>query len=78
MALIIIIINLCEKCHEDCKKCDGPYTIDNTNCLSCSSKDKYLYFGNCIDDCLRGDFYYNETIEQNTVLIKISSTFKLF
>ena len=56
---------ICEKCHEDCKKCDGPYTIDNTNCLSCSSKDKYLYFGNCIDDCLRGDFYYNETIEQN-------------
>ena len=43
---------ICEKCHEDCKKCDGPYTIDNTNCLSCSSKDKYLYFGNCIDDCL--------------------------
>ena len=30
--------SICENCHEDCKKCDGPYTTNNTNCISCSLK----------------------------------------
>ena len=57
---------ICENCHEDCKECDGPYTINNTNCISCLSENKYLYFGNCIDECPRNNsYYYNETINQN-------------
>ena len=63
---------MCENCHKDCKKCDGNYTIDNTNCLSCSSESKYLYFGNCIDECPRKSFYYNETMEQNICKCELS------
>ena len=54
----------CEKCHEDCEICDGPYTIQNSNCLSCVNKNKYLYFGNCIDECPKY-YFYNDTINQN-------------
>ena len=55
----------CEKCHEDCEKCSGPKTISSTNCISCSSKDKYLYFGNCVDECPGNSYYHNYTIAQN-------------
>ena len=55
----------CEDCHPDCKECNGPYTLDNTHCISCSSPDKVLKFGNCVNknECLR-DIYYNETTKQ--------------
>ena len=54
----------CEKCHPDCIECNGPYTNNNTNCISCNSSDKFLYLGNCISYCLR-DSYYDENIHQN-------------
>ena len=55
---------ICEDCHPDCKECEGPFTINNSNCLSCLSQDKYLYFGNCISKCPRNAYYLNETINQ--------------
>ena len=42
--------NKCEKCHPDCKTCNGPYNDTNSNCTSCLSSDKYLEDGNCIDN----------------------------
>ena len=55
----------CEKCHEDWEECSGSKTISSTNCISCSSKDKYLYFGNCVDECPGNSYYHNYTIAQN-------------
>ena len=43
-----VIDNKCEKCHPDCKTCDGPYNDTNSNYTSCLSSDKYLKNGNCI------------------------------
>ena len=56
----------CEDCHPDCKACDGPAYIINTNCKSCLSPDKYLQFGNCVSNCRNG--YY---IDENDSSIKI-------
>ena len=55
----------CEDCHPDCKECEGSYTLNNTNCISCSSPNKVLKFGNCInqDECLRS-IYFNDSIQQ--------------
>ena len=55
----------CEECHQDCEECEGPYSINNTNCTICSISDKFLYFGNCIDECENG-FYINEITGQRT------------
>ena len=59
----------CEDCHYDCQECEGPYTINNTHCISCSSPDKVLKFGNCINqsECLTG-IYINETNNQSTCI----------
>ena len=40
--------NKCEKCHSDCKTCDGPPDDTNSHCTSCISPGKYLENGNCI------------------------------
>lgn len=32
----------CFNCHPDCKECEGQYTLNNTNCTSCSSSYKVL------------------------------------
>ena len=57
---------ICEDCHEDCDECDGPYTINNSNCISCLGREKYLYLGNCIKECPRlNSYYYNATLNQN-------------
>lgn len=53
----------CKRCHPDCKECEGNYTKNTTNCTLCSSSDKFLYLGNCIDEC-PGDSYINQTTEQ--------------
>ena len=45
--------------------CNGPYTLNNSNCISCLSENKYLYLGNCINQCPQNSSYYNETIFQN-------------
>ena len=56
---------ICEDCHEDCKVCEGLYTNNNSNCKECISKEKYLYLGNCINNCSRG-FYINKENNQST------------
>ena len=42
---------ICEKCHSDCKTCEKKYELNNTNCKSCSSNEKFLYQGNCLNIC---------------------------
>ena len=56
----------CENCHPDCKTCLGPGNINNTNCKSCFSTEKYLKFGNCVSTCDNG--YY---IDENNSSMKI-------
>ena len=56
---------ICEDCHSDCKECEGAYTEDNSNCKTCISNEKFLYFGNCINNCTK-NFYINETTNQKT------------
>ena len=55
----------CKDCHENCKECDGPYTPENNNCITCISDEKFLNYGNCISNCPR-DYYINRTNNQNT------------
>ena len=50
---------ICNDCHPDCKKCDKPQDVNNSNCLSCSNQNKFLLFGNCIDNCTNG-YYFDE------------------
>ena len=45
-----------EKCHEDCKSCEGKATPSSTNCKTCPD-GKFLIFGNCVDSCK----YSNDT-----------------
>ena len=56
----------CEQCHPDCETCEAGPTLNNSNCKSCSSPEKYLNFGNCISECKNG-FYF----DQNDSTIKI-------
>ena len=42
---------ICEKCHSDCKTCEKKYELNNTNCNSCKSQKKFLYQGNCLNNC---------------------------
>ena len=51
---------ICEDCHPNCKTCDKGYTLNNTNCKSCLSENKFLQYGNCVDECLTG-YYEDET-----------------
>ena len=55
----------CKDCHGNCKECDGPYTPENNNCITCISDEKFLNYGNCISYCPR-DYYINRTNNQNT------------
>ena len=52
-------IKVIYKCHEDCKKCNGPPTNNNNNCLKCRDENKFLNFGNCTDNCING--HYNDS-----------------
>ena len=56
----------CFDCNPHCKECYGPYTTNKINCISCSSPDKVLKFGNCVNssECLKNT-YYNENINQH-------------
>ena len=60
----------CEKCHPDCKECNGTYNLNYSNCISCSLKSNYLYFGNCISKCPRG-YYYDNNYEQNICICEL-------
>ena len=48
-----------DKCHPDCRECNEKESIDNTNCISCPS-NKYLYLGNCIDNCANNDYFIDK------------------
>ena len=63
----------CEECHPDCKECTGP---NNTNCISCSSSNKYIKFGKCInkEECSRGS-YLNKTTNQYTCKCDLNNCF---
>ena len=66
----------CLDCHPDCKECEGEYNLNNSNCISCSSSDKVLKFGNCVEQnqCLR-ETYYNETTMQHTCKCDLTQCF---
>ena len=57
---------ICKDCHKDCLTCDKPADLNNTNCKSCLDKNKYLKFGNCVDDCING-FYTEENYLNNKI-----------
>ena len=59
---------ICEDCHPDCKTCKNLPEINNTNCLSCLSPDKYLQFGNCVLNCTNG--YYNDENDNSIKVCK--------
>ena len=61
----------CEKCHPDCKKCNGPYTNRSSNCKSCLSSDKFLDNGNCVSFCENG--YYNDYNDSSIKICKNNS-----
>jgi proprotein convertase subtilisin/kexin type 5 len=51
--------NVLEKCHENCKECNGPPSINNNNCSKCPTENKIFFnLGNCTDNCING--YYND------------------
>ena len=52
---------ICNDCHPDCKICDKSPDVNNSNCISCSSQNKFLLFGNCVDNCTNG--YYIDEID---------------
>ena len=62
----------CEKCHPDCKECNGPFNDSNSNCSSCLSPDKYLENGNCIykeiNDYTTNEIYIETTKDITTTL----------
>ena len=70
---------ICKNCHSDCKLCDRPNELNNTNCKSCSSPIKHLNFGNCVDKCING-YYIDEKDPDNKIcncdLIKCSNCSK--
>ena len=48
-----------EKCHENCKECNGPPSFNNNNCSKCPDENtKYFNLGNCTDKCING--YYED------------------
>lgn len=56
---------ICEDCHSDCKKCENPPTLDNTNCQACL-EPKFLKYGNCVTNCLNG-YYLDENDNTNKI-----------
>ena len=62
--------NKCEKCHSDCKTCDGPFNDTNSNCTSCLSPYKKLDNGNCeLKNYINIASLYNTT--NNTLIYNI-------
>ena len=64
----------CKECHSDCRECDEGGVTGNTNCLSCSLSSKYLYLGNCLNNCQRNS-YFNESINQNMCKCELAQCF---
>ena len=56
-----------DKCHDDCRECDEKASLNNTNCKSCFP-DKYLFFGNCVDNC--SDGYYSDDNDPSKKICK--------
>ena len=47
------------KCHNNCKTCEIGPTEYNNNCLSCNENTIYFDLGNCVSECINGDFTEN-------------------
>ena len=60
--------NKCEYCHPDCKTCYDSFTENNSSCESCSSPNKYIKYGNCVDSCING--YYNDIKDSSIKICK--------
>ena len=48
-----------DKCHKNCKTCQGGPIENNNNCLTCNEENIYYDLGNCRNNCLYG-FYEDE------------------
>ena len=66
-----IVEKTLDKCHPNCRECDEEASINNTNCKSCYS-DKYLFWGNCIDNCSHG--YFTDNNDTSKKICKCSHT----
>ena len=64
----------CEDCHSDCEECEGPYNSNNSNCIRCISSEKYLNYGNCVNNCSRG-YFINEANKQKTCKCELKQCF---
>ena len=51
------IFKTIDKCHSDCKTCEGKEIENNSNCKTCKL-DKYFDLGNCLSSCVNG--YYTD------------------
>ena len=50
-------LNTLDKCHENCKTCNGPPSINNNNCSKCGDENTVYYdLGNCVNNCSNGFF----------------------
>ena len=60
----------CNYCHSECKTCKETIFENDENkfCLSCSSPEKFIKFGNCVSECKNG--YYNDTIDPTIKICK--------
>ena len=47
-----------DKCHDNCKTCNGGPSENNNNCTTCPT-DIYFDLGNCISGCINGYFIDN-------------------
>ena len=49
-----------DKCHENCKKCEGKPTSSSQSCTECNNDVQYFYLGNCFSNCPNGYFIEND------------------
>ena len=53
------VLKTIDKCHEDCKTCNGKENENTTNCLICKDNTTNFYLGNCRKEC-ESERYYDE------------------
>ena len=63
----------CGDCHPDCEECEGPSTVNSSNCKTCKP-EKFYNYGNCLNNCSRG-FYTNTTTNQNICKCELEQCF---
>ena len=60
-----------DKCHSNCRNCNGYSTINNNNCSSCFP-NQYLNYGNCINNCPNG--YYEDENDNSIKICKCTNS----